>query len=32
MMIFKNGQIIDTIVGALPKPAIAARIDAALNK
>jgi len=32
MMIFKNGQIVDTLIGAMPKPAIAARLDAAINK
>lgn len=32
MMIFKNGQIVDTLIGAMPKPAIAARLDAATNK
>ncbi|MDQ7798917.1 MAG: thioredoxin [Candidatus Edwardsbacteria bacterium] len=32
MLIFKNGQIVDTLVGAMPKPAIAARLDAAINK
>ena len=30
MMIFKNGQVIDTLVGAMPKPAIAQRIEAAI--
>jgi thioredoxin 1 len=32
MMIFKNGQIVDTLIGAMPKPAIAARLEAAINK
>lgn len=32
MMIFKDGQIVDTLIGAMPKPAIAARLDAAINK
>lgn len=31
MMIFKNGQVIDTLVGAMPKPAIAQRIEAAIK-
>jgi thioredoxin 1 len=26
MLIFKNGELIDTLVGALPKPTIAARL------
>ena len=26
MLIFKNGEVIDTLVGALPKQAIAARL------
>jgi thioredoxin-like negative regulator of GroEL len=26
MLIFKNGELVDTLVGALPKPAIAARL------
>jgi thioredoxin-like negative regulator of GroEL len=26
MLIFKNGELIDTLVGALPKQAIAARL------
>jgi len=32
MLIFKNGQIVDTLIGAMPKPAIAARLDAAIGK
>jgi thioredoxin 1 len=32
MLIFKNGQVIDTLIGAMPKAAIAARLDAALAK
>ncbi|MBI4727867.1 thioredoxin [candidate division TA06 bacterium] len=32
MLIFKNGQIIDTLIGAMPKEAIAARLDAARAK
>lgn len=31
MMIFKNGQVVDTLVGAIPKPAIAQRIEAAIK-
>lgn len=30
MLIFKNGQVVDQIVGAVPKPAIAARLAAQL--
>jgi len=30
MLIFKNGQLIDTLVGALPKQAIAARLARAI--
>jgi thioredoxin 1 len=26
LMVFKNGQVVDRIVGALPKPAIVARV------
>jgi len=32
MLIFKNGQVIDTLIGAMPKAAIAARLDAAITK
>lgn len=32
MLIFKNGQIIDTLIGAMPKAAISARLDAAISK
>jgi thioredoxin 1 len=32
MLIFKNGLVIDTLIGAMPKAAIAARLDAALAK
>ena len=32
MLIFKNGQVVDTIVGAVPKQAIAARLEAQLSK
>ncbi len=28
MLIFKNGELVDRLVGALPKPAIAARLQA----
>ena len=28
LLIFKNGKVVDTIVGAVPKPAIAARLAA----
>jgi thioredoxin 1 len=27
MAVFKNGQIVDTIIGAMPKAAIASRLD-----
>ena len=30
MLIFKNGELIDTLVGALPKQAIAARLARAV--
>ena len=30
LLIFKNGQVVDTIVGAVPKPTIAARLAAQL--
>jgi len=30
MMIFKDGRMVDSIVGAMPKAALAARIDAML--
>jgi thioredoxin 1 len=30
MLIFKNGKLVDQIVGAVPKPAIAARLAAQL--
>ena len=30
MMIFKNGQLVDRLVGALPKPAILEKIEAHL--
>jgi thioredoxin-like negative regulator of GroEL len=32
MLIFKNGQLVDRIVGAQPKPAIAARLLAHTNQ
>ena len=32
MLIFKNGQVVDTLIGAMPKAAIAARLDAAITK
>jgi len=32
MLIFKNGKIIDNLVGAMPKAAIAARLEAAITK
>jgi thioredoxin 2 len=32
MLIFKHGQVVDTIVGAVPKQAIAARLEAQLSK
>jgi len=28
MMIFKNGQLVDRLVGALPKPAILQKLEA----
>lgn len=31
MLIFKNGKLVDRLVGALPKPAIAARLQAHAN-
>ena len=31
MLIFKNGSLVDRLVGALPKPAIAARLQAHTN-
>ena len=30
LLVFKNGRVVDTIVGALPKAALAQKIDAAL--
>ena len=32
LLVFKNGRVVDTIVGAMPKPALALKIDAALAK
>ena len=32
LLVFKNGRVVETIVGAMPKPALAGRIDAALAK
>ncbi|MCU0608025.1 MAG: thioredoxin family protein, partial [Candidatus Edwardsbacteria bacterium] len=32
MLVFKNGRVVDTIVGAMPKAALAQKIDAALAK
>jgi thioredoxin 1 len=32
MVLFKGGQIVDTLVGAMPKAAIAQRLDAALSR
>jgi thioredoxin 1 len=30
LLVFKNGRVVDTIVGAMPKAALAQKIDAAL--
>ena len=32
LLVFKGGQVVDTIVGAMPKAALAQKIDAALAK
>jgi thioredoxin 1 len=32
LLVFKNGRVVETIVGAMPKPALAGRIDSALAK
>ncbi|MDI6741088.1 MAG: thioredoxin [Candidatus Edwardsbacteria bacterium] len=32
LLVFKNGRVVDTIVGAMPKAALAQKIDAALAK
>ncbi len=32
LLIFKNGKVVDTIVGAVPKRAIKSKLDAALAK
>ncbi len=32
LLVFKNGRVVDTIVGAVPKAALAQKIDAALAK
>jgi len=32
LLVFKNGRVVDTIVGALPKAALAQKIDAALAR
>ena len=32
LLVFKGGKVVDTIVGAMPKAALAQKIDAALGK